>query len=255
MWIAAAAALLHACATPAEEGREEVVDFVAPTVTIRAPEEGAVVSGVVTLDLAIDDDVGATAMQLEVDGSAVLTVEEEPLLLTWDTPAFANGDHQLRVQVADAAGHVGEAVVSVVVQNDGPDPGWIKDHVAARGRGRVRRDSVGGLGRRAGDAGADVHRRARMGAGFRAAVRLDDGDGHPGRRHPRDPGDFADFADGTSVSDVVSIETMNSGDACDAWPDIFLGEPDQFEFVSAEHEVAIFATDDGALEFLQATWR
>lgn len=254
MWIAAAAALLHACATPAEEGREEVVDFVAPTVTIRAPEEGAVVSGVVTLDLAIDDDVGATAMQLEVDGSAVLTVEEEPLLLTWDTPAFANGDHQLRVQVADAAGHVGEAVVSVVVQNDGPDPGWIK--ITSPPEGAV----VCG----------EIPLEVWVGAPATQVRMYTDGHGWEPDSEP--PYDWmmetdtradgihviqaiADFADGTSVSDVVSIETMNSGDACDAWPDIFLGEPDQFEFVSAEHEVAIFATDDGALEFLQATWR
>lgn len=94
-------------------------DTQAPGVGITSPTGGAVVTGVVPVDLTYTDDVGVTRVELYVDGNRVIADDASPYAFAWDSNGVPDGAHTLSVRAYDAAGNVGaSALVSVNVRND-----------------------------------------------------------------------------------------------------------------------------------------
>jgi subtilisin family serine protease len=94
-------------------------DTQAPSVGITAPTGGAVVTGVVPVDLAYSDNVGVVRVELYVDGKLVATDDASPYALAWDSNTVPDGAHTLSTRAFDAAGNAGtSASVSVSVRND-----------------------------------------------------------------------------------------------------------------------------------------
>ncbi|MFL6164067.1 MAG: Ig-like domain-containing protein [Jatrophihabitantaceae bacterium] len=93
-------------------------DIVAPTTAITAPADGAGVStGTVAVSATAADNVGVTAVDLQVDGSTVGTDTSAPYTFSWTATA---GPHTLRTVAHDAAGNTGNSA-DVHVTATAPD--------------------------------------------------------------------------------------------------------------------------------------
>jgi hypothetical protein len=96
-------------------------DTIAPTVAITAPAPGSTLSGVVTVQGTDTDNVGVTRLEFYVDNVLEATIVPHsgtPFLWNLNTTALTNGQHALQVLGYDAAGNVGTATETVVVQNN-----------------------------------------------------------------------------------------------------------------------------------------
>lgn len=90
-----------------------------PGIAITAPTPGAVVAGVVPVDVDYADNVGVTRVELYVDGKLVVRDDASPFAFAWDSQTVPDGSHALSVRAYDAAGNVGtSASVAVTVRND-----------------------------------------------------------------------------------------------------------------------------------------
>ncbi len=93
-------------------------DIVPPTTAISSPVDGANVStGSVPVTATASDNVGVTAVDLQVDGSTVATDTSAPYNFTWTATA---GPHTLRTVAHDAAGNTGNSA-DVHVTASAPD--------------------------------------------------------------------------------------------------------------------------------------
>jgi len=87
-------------------------DTVAPTVSIASPNNGATVSGSVTVSVSASDNVGVVGRAISIDGGSYTTS------LTWDTTAATDGSHTIRARAWDAAGNYGySTTITVTVDN------------------------------------------------------------------------------------------------------------------------------------------
>ena len=97
-------------------------DTTAPAVSLTAPVEGSLASGVVTIAATASDEVGVAGVQFKLDG-ADLGAEDTsaPYELAWDTKLASDGTAVLTATARDAAGNTTtSAGVSVVVDNEAP---------------------------------------------------------------------------------------------------------------------------------------
>jgi hypothetical protein len=93
-------------------------DTQAPQVQITSPADGAVVSGVVHVQLVATDNVLVTGMELFIDGASFGNFTLSPAAADWDTSGVADGRHTITARARDAAGNVGTAAaVNVTVRN------------------------------------------------------------------------------------------------------------------------------------------
>ena len=94
-------------------------DTSAPTVTLLGPQEGASLSGTVTLTAAAADDLEVRGVRFTVDG-APLGVEDTaaPYEASWTTTSGANGTHVIAAVARDGAGHETTTSATVTVGND-----------------------------------------------------------------------------------------------------------------------------------------
>ena len=100
-----------------------VPDTTAPTVSMTAPANGAIVTGTVTVSATASDNVGIAGVQFFLDG-ANLGAEDtaSPFSVSWNTTTFANGTHLLTAVARDVAGNTtASAALTVTVQNVVPD--------------------------------------------------------------------------------------------------------------------------------------
>jgi subtilisin family serine protease len=88
-----------------------------PSVSITSPTNGSTVSGTVAVPGTATSSLTINSVQLLVDSQQVLTVSAAPFSFSWDSTAFANGNHTLTVKAYDTAGNVGSASVAVSVNN------------------------------------------------------------------------------------------------------------------------------------------
>lgn len=88
-------------------------DVEAPTVEILSPYAGAAIAKKVTINVAANDNVAVTRIDLSVDGKLVKTVYAPTLSFTLNTAYLSAGAHTLTAQAVDAAGNVGEDSVVV----------------------------------------------------------------------------------------------------------------------------------------------
>ena len=93
-------------------------DSQAPQIQITAPPDGAVVSGVVRIQLVASDNILVTGMELFIDGASAGNFTVSPAAMDWNTTRVADGRHTLTARTWDAAGNVGlAAAVNVTVRN------------------------------------------------------------------------------------------------------------------------------------------
>lgn len=93
-------------------------DTVAPTVSLTAPADGAVVTGITALTATATDNVGVARVEFLVDGVLQNTDTAAPWSWNWDTTTAANGTHLLLARAADAAGNQNSSTsISVTVSN------------------------------------------------------------------------------------------------------------------------------------------
>ncbi|RMG25143.1 MAG: hypothetical protein D6732_22745, partial [Methanobacteriota archaeon] len=96
-------------------------DTTAPTVTINSPT--GTVSGTVTVDATITDNVGVVSADYRVDGGAWVTMTNSAgssWTASLDTTTLADGAHTLEVRGLDAAGNVGTSSGSFTSSNAPP---------------------------------------------------------------------------------------------------------------------------------------
>ncbi len=101
-----------------------------PTVTLTAPDPGAVVSETFPVSATADDNVAVAGVQFQVDGRNIGgEALSPPYAVSWNTLTESNGSHLLRAIARDPAGNHGADSVSVTVNNAIPPPP--ADHLAA----------------------------------------------------------------------------------------------------------------------------
>ncbi|RXK57638.1 hypothetical protein ESA94_20790 [Lacibacter luteus] len=95
-------------------------DATAPTISIKSPQNGTVVSGTVSVTVTASDNIGVASVSLTVDGSAVTSSSVAPFTNIWNSATAANGLHTLSVTARDAAGNKTSVSVQVTVSNVTP---------------------------------------------------------------------------------------------------------------------------------------
>jgi hypothetical protein len=93
-------------------------DTTAPSVAISSPAGGAIVSGLVPIDVSAFDDVGVTRVDLVVNGTPVASDSSAPFAFSWDSTKVADGKVTLIAYAYDAAGnYAGSTAVNATVRN------------------------------------------------------------------------------------------------------------------------------------------
>ena len=91
-------------------------DSQAPTVTISAPNDGAVVSGVTPVSASATDNQGVDRVEFLINGQLAHTDTTAPYGFEWNTSNTANGDHLLTARAWDISGNSGSSPsISVTV--------------------------------------------------------------------------------------------------------------------------------------------
>ncbi|BCS54949.1 DUF4082 domain-containing protein [Geobacter sp. SVR] len=100
-----------------------VAEATAPSVSITAPANSAVIAGTTSVTLNASDNVGVSKVELYVDGVLNGTDTATPYLFSLNTLQMAVGQHTLLAKAYDAAGNVGQSSsVTVTVATDTTPP-------------------------------------------------------------------------------------------------------------------------------------
>lgn len=95
-----------------------VADTTKPTAAITSPATGATLSGVVTINTAVADNVGVASVVLLIDGMSRATDTTSPYSFSWDTSGYTDGAHALQITATDAAGNTqNSSILTVTVKN------------------------------------------------------------------------------------------------------------------------------------------
>ena len=92
-------------------------DVTAPVVSILAPAANAVLRGEAVVDANVSDESAITSVAVFDGASLVASGTSAPWTFAWDTSGAAQGGHSLRVVATDEFGNVGEATVTLLVDN------------------------------------------------------------------------------------------------------------------------------------------
>jgi len=99
------------------------VDKTPPTVTWLEPADGAVVSGTVPLRVEATDNVGVAKVEFFAGSTKIGEDNSAPYEISWDTAAYPDGPVTLKARAVDGAGNVGEAAITVTVDQTVADKG------------------------------------------------------------------------------------------------------------------------------------
>jgi subtilisin family serine protease len=91
-------------------------DTTPPTVSITSPAAGATVSGTVTIQTSVWDNVGVASVSFYVDSVAIGTITSAPFNCPWNSSNNSNGTHTVTATARDAAGNSSSATISVNVK-------------------------------------------------------------------------------------------------------------------------------------------
>ncbi len=94
-----------------------------PSVTITNPAEGDTVSGTVTVTADAADDNGVSQVEFFIDGGSIGIDSDgsDGWSASWDTTAYADGDHTVEAVATDSAGQTASDSISVTVDNGTAD--------------------------------------------------------------------------------------------------------------------------------------
>lgn len=92
-----------------------------PSVTISAPNDGATVSGTVTIRAEASDDRGVVSVRFLVDGALLSEDASSPYEAAWDTSAVAAGSHSIVAEARDTGGQSARTAITVTVRNAAVD--------------------------------------------------------------------------------------------------------------------------------------
>jgi thermitase len=95
-------------------------DLTSPSVSIAQPGAGAIVRGLIPVNVNAIDDVGVAKVELHAAGALVGTDLSSPYQFTVDTITRPDGPLELRAFAYDAAGNYGQSAVTVTVDNTNP---------------------------------------------------------------------------------------------------------------------------------------
>ena len=95
-----------------------VLESQPPTVTITAPSSGAIVSGVVPVQVTATDDTSVTRVEIYIDTVLRAVQIAAPYIWNFDTSEIANGMHTLTVKAYDSVQNFGQASVTFTTEND-----------------------------------------------------------------------------------------------------------------------------------------
>lgn len=98
----------------------EVKDLTAPVVAITEPAAGALLRGTVQVSATATDDGVVTGVDFLADGTRIDFDAEAPYGVPWSTALRPDGEVTVKARVSDLGGNVGEASVTVTVDNHGP---------------------------------------------------------------------------------------------------------------------------------------
>lgn len=100
------------------------VDRTPPTVVWKAPADGAVVSGTVTLEVEATDNVGVAKVEFFAGSTKLGEATSAPFTFNWNTTVYPDGPVTLKARAVDAAGNAAEATLTVTVAN-APKVSWV----------------------------------------------------------------------------------------------------------------------------------
>jgi endonuclease/exonuclease/phosphatase family metal-dependent hydrolase len=89
-----------------------------PVVTITNPTNGATVAGTVTITFTATDAGSIVAYEIYVDDVLKTNLQT----YDWDTTQESNGLHSIKCRAKDNSKNWGEEIISVTVDNEGPEP-------------------------------------------------------------------------------------------------------------------------------------
>lgn len=127
-------ALLLPTAASAAKSTTRTRDKTAPTVSIGAPQGGAVVSGTLAVSGSASDNVQVAKVEVSVDGGAyVLAQGTTAWSASVDTTAYASGSHTISARATDSSGNTGVTNVSVSFSNADTTPPTVSVSTPAAG--------------------------------------------------------------------------------------------------------------------------
>lgn len=94
-----------------------VPDSIAPLPTFTTPDDGATVSGSLSIAGLATDNVGVTRLEALIDGAPLARADGASLSCTIDSRTLAEGEHTLKLLAYDDAGNCGSATRQIIVQN------------------------------------------------------------------------------------------------------------------------------------------
>jgi hypothetical protein len=92
-------------------------DTSAPSVSITSPAAGAVVKGLVPIDVSASDNVSVSRVELAVNGATYATDTSGPYGFSWDSTKVPDGNVTLTAYAYDGAGNYASRSVALTVQN------------------------------------------------------------------------------------------------------------------------------------------
>lgn len=93
---------------------DNIVDTVAPVVTISNPVDGATVkNGNVNISAYATDNESVKSISIIIDGVTKSTSSSSSISYTWNTRKYASGTHTIQVNATDASGNVGTKIIQV----------------------------------------------------------------------------------------------------------------------------------------------
>ncbi len=93
-----------------------------PAITISSPSNSQTVTGMVAVQGSAKSTAGLSSVQLFLDGTLAGTANSSPYSFSWNTTSASNATHTLTTKATDIMNNVGQASVSVVVNNPVPPP-------------------------------------------------------------------------------------------------------------------------------------
>jgi hypothetical protein len=108
-------------------------DTTPPVVSILSPSEDSLMSGMVPVDVAANDNVGVARVELFVDAERIASTTTPPYQFVVDAAALSPGAHKLRAVAYDSSGNVASSKLRKVSFT--PGAGLLVSHAIAKASG------------------------------------------------------------------------------------------------------------------------